>query len=82
MFIGNGLDGLQFNNNPPLNNQIRVKITKDCAIFVKNLNRMLLLDIQTGFTQSVRQGILVDFLQVTMPGILMNRKRCFANKIA
>jgi CheY-like chemotaxis protein len=46
MFIGNGLDGLQFNNNPPLNNQIRVKIAKDCAIFVKNLNRMLLLDIQ------------------------------------
>jgi hypothetical protein len=43
---------------------------------------MLLLDIQTGFTQSVRQGILVDFLQVTMPVILMNRKRCFANKIA
>lgn len=82
MFIGNGLDGLQFNNNPPLNNQIRVKIAKDCAIFVKNLNRKLLADIQPGFTQSVRQGILVDFLQVTMPMILMNCKRRFANKIA
>src|SRR6266540_4116691 len=43
---------------------------------------MLLLDFQSLFSQTMSQGVLVDFLQVAVPMIPMDSKTGFANHIA
>jgi hypothetical protein len=39
------------------------------------------MNIEAGLPQAMRQGVLVDFLQVTMPVVTMDGERSFSHKI-
>jgi hypothetical protein len=45
------------------------------AVLIMDLDRMLLLDGEARLAQTMRQRVLVDFLQVSVPVVLMDVKR-------
>ena len=53
--------GFDLNNQALVNEQIS-NIVTDHSIAIKNINRMLLNNLQPNFSELKHQGVLVDFL--------------------
>ena len=62
--------------------QIGDEFSEECAVFIKNAQRVLLRNIQTQLAQPVAETILVYFFHVTMPKVPVERKCGFTNAIA
>ena len=63
MFVCNALDRLQFYNNQPFNNQIGEIFSKTKSVTVKNPQRFLSLNAETGFPKTVHQTVFINLLQ-------------------
>ena len=81
MFIGQSLACLEFDDQTIFNKQIRKVVTKDRAVFITDLEGVLLFDIQPLFAKSVSKAVLVDFLKVAMTKVSMESKSRFPNLI-
>jgi hypothetical protein len=68
------LDGLQFDQDSALNQQIG-KIFTDQDAFVANIRSALLLNSEPRRAQLKRQGILINLLKESGPQSVCNRKR-------
>lgn len=66
MFIRNRLGGLELDNK---------------YILVQHSHGMLLLHVMAEFSQSMSQGVLVNFLQMTMPMVKMDGVSCLADSV-
>ena len=82
MFFHYMARGLKLHDQLVLNEEIGMKITQQGSIFVQNLKRMLLFDIQYLLPQSVRQGVFINLFYMTTPMIPMNRKARFSDYVA
>src|SRR5205807_7455576 len=82
MFIDHGARSFYLDHQLVFNKQISVKIAEQGSILVEHLQRMLLLHVESLFSQTMSQGILIDFLQMSVPMVAVNSKSCFANYIA
>jgi len=82
MFIDHGARSFHLDDQLVFNEQISVKIAEQGSIFIKNLQRMLLFHVESLFSQTMSQRILIDFLQMSVPMVAVNSKSCFPNYIA
>src|ERR1039458_4671556 len=64
-----GLRRLQFDDQNPLDQQVRQIIPDQRAVLVIHLDRTLLPYLQSRLSQSVCQRVFIDFLQVSVPVI-------------
>ncbi len=53
MFSCKRLASLEFNDQTTLDKQVDIVISKNCSVFIQNLERMLLLNPQSSLSQSV-----------------------------
>ena len=74
MFSSKRFASLEVNNQTALDKQVGIVISQNCSVFIQNLERMLLLNLQSGLSQPVSQSILIYFFQVTMTKIDMQVK--------
>ena len=65
---------LEFDDETVFGKDICVVISQACSVFIQNLERMLLLNSQSDFTQPVCQSILIYFFQMAMAKIDMQVK--------
>ena len=82
MFVGNRLGSFEFHHQKALNKKIGEKISEYCAVFIQHLNGVLLLDLQALFAESVSQCIFVNFFEVTVPMVKMDRVGRFPDNAA
>jgi hypothetical protein len=81
VLISNCTDRLQFNNQLIFQEKIGGKIAEQRAILVVYTQGMLLLHFNALFVQPMRQGVLVDFLDMAMPVVAMDGETGFADCI-
>lgn len=82
MFISNRLGSFEFHHKKTFDKEISEKISKDCAVFIPYLNRVLLPNLQAQFAVSVSQRIFVNFFKVTVAMVKMNRVGRFPDNAA
>ena len=82
MFIENGTDGLEFDDEFIFNEEVRGKLAKWRAVFVVNIKRVLLYYVDALFAQAMSERVLVDFFEMSVTMIFMNGKRCFSDDVA
>jgi hypothetical protein len=81
MFIGQSFAGFQFDDESICEEYIRKVFSNARAVFIKHLDRMLLLHIKASFPEAMSQGIFIDLFQVTMAVIQMDGVRRFAYNV-
>lgn len=81
MFICNTFCGFQFDNQTVFDHQIGKVIPDFCPVFIINFQRELLFYIQPGFSQTMSQCILINFLKMSMSMVFMDRISSFPNRI-
>ena len=69
VFVDQGFRGLQFHYQFALHQQVGQVVADERAIFVIDLDRMLLFDVEPRLAQPVRQGVFIHLLQVPVPVI-------------
>ena len=62
MLRGQCLRRLQFDNKLVLDKQIREIVAKNRSILIIDCDRILVLDAETGFAQSMGQRVFIDLL--------------------
>ena len=60
-------NGLQLDDEFVCDQQIRGKVTETRAVFVEHCERVLLTDVQANLTEAIGQGVLIDFLSMSVP---------------
>ena len=55
---------LELHDQPTLHHQVRLVVPEGRAVLVPDLNRMLLLHVETPLTQTVGQRILINLLHM------------------
>lgn len=63
---GQCFGSLQLHDENSANQQVGDVIPDQRSVLVENLDRVLLLDVQPGYPQAVRQSILINFLEMTV----------------
>jgi hypothetical protein len=81
MFIHHGFGCFQFNDEFFCNEQVGEKLAQERAIFVVNMKRVLLLDRQTLFTETVREPVLIDFFGVAVTVVFVKGEAGFTDDI-
>ena len=81
VLIHNVPRGLQFCYQLVFNKQIGIEISQERSIFVKHLERVLLLYFETLFTQAVCERILVNLLDMPATMVTMNRISGFTHDV-
>ncbi len=66
MFIINRLTRFKLNNKVIIDNQISKIVSYNSPIFIMNRNGLLLNNLHTNLTQTMRKRILIYFLQITV----------------
>jgi hypothetical protein len=82
MLVGDGTDGFQFNDKLVFDEQVGEKFANQSAIFVVNVQRVLLDHREALLPQAVNKGVFVDFLCVAVTVVTMNSKTRFADHVA
>jgi hypothetical protein len=81
MLVGDGSHGLQFDDQPVLDEEIGKKFAQQGAIFVVNGERMLLPHFEALFAKPVGQRVLIYLFDVTIAMIAVDREAGFANDV-
>jgi hypothetical protein len=79
---GQGFGGLKLQDQHTVYQQVRQVIADNRPVLIVHFDRMLLPHVQTLFPQPMRQRVLVDLLQVSMPVISVNVIRRLPHLIA
>lgn len=74
--------GFKLNDQLVVDQQVCQVVAEGRAVFIHNLDAMLLLYLQSEFPQSVREGIFVDLFEVTVRVIDVNIVRRLPDLIA
>ena len=82
MFVGQGFGGLEFDHELVVQQQVGVEFADDGAVFVEDLDGVLLLHVQPELAEAVGQGVLIDLLQVPVAVIDVDGIRCLADQVA
>jgi len=78
MFIINRLTRFKLNYKVIIDNQISKIVSYNSPIFVMNRNGLLLNNLHTNLTQTMRKRILIYFLQITVSMKDMDRISCLS----
>ena len=81
MFGREGFGSLEFDYEPAVNQQIGEVIANQGTVLVIDLNRVLLLDLESRFSQPMCQRILIHLFQVSMAMVGMNVIRGLSDEI-
>ena len=73
--------GFKLNDQLVVDQQVRQIVTEGRAVFIQNLNSMLLLHVQSELPQSVREGVFVDLFEMTVCVIDVNIVGCLPDLI-
>jgi hypothetical protein len=79
MFVHDVSDGLQLHNELAVDEEIGGKLAQQGAVLIKNIQWVLLDDLHALLSQSVRQGVLVDLLEMPVPVVAMDGETRFAD---
>src|SRR6266511_3965095 len=82
MLFDHSSNRLYFHDKLLLNEQIGVEVAEQRPVFVKDLQRMLLLHQEPLFPETVNESVLINLFQMSVPMITVNSKSRFANHIA
>lgn len=82
VFFRASLRRFQFNHKLVFDEQVRIVFTNRSSILVEHTNRILLLDLESCFAEPMRQGILIDFLEMAMSVVDMDIVAGLASDIA
>lgn len=81
MLISQGFARFEFHDEFTLDKEIGEIVTKRCPVLVPNLQCVLLLHLHADLSQTMRQAVLINLLQMSVPQVTMQRERGFANLI-
>ena len=76
MFLSEALGRLEFDDQSFLHAQVGHVVAQHRTVFIIDTNGMLLVDLESGFSQAMREGIFVDTFEVSMTMKLVYLKRC------
>lgn len=82
MFVREVPNSFQLNDEFLADEKVRDKLPQHTTVFVVNTQGVLLRELHTGFPQAIRQGILVDLLNVPVSQESVHGKRSFSDPIA
>jgi hypothetical protein len=81
VFIGEALHGFEFDNQTVFNKEIGKIFPEGSAVFIKDIERMLLKSMEILFSQAVGKSILVNLFKVSMPQVSVEVKGCLSNDV-
>lgn len=73
--------GFKLNDQLVVDQQVRQVVAEGRAVFIQNLNSMLLLHIQSELPQPVREGVFVDLFEMSVCMIDVNIVGCLPDLI-
>jgi hypothetical protein len=73
--------GFKLNDQLIVDQQVRQVVAEGCAVFIQNLNSMLLLHVQSELPQSMRKAVFVDLFEMTVCVIDVNIVGCLPDLI-
>jgi hypothetical protein len=82
MLVGQRADGLQFDDEPLVDEKISEELTQERAVLIEHAERMLLDGGESLFAQPMGEAVFVDFLDVAVPEMAVQREAGFADLIA
>src|SRR5690606_27662631 len=82
VFLGHGLGGLEFHNQFSLDEKIGEVFTEYGAVFVVNVQGVLLPDLQALFAKPVGQSVFIHLFRVPVPMVFVQGKRGFPDDVA
>lgn len=62
----------QLNDELSINQEVGQVFAQQRAVFVRHLDAVLLLHVQAPLPQAMRQGVFIDFFEMTMRMVNMN----------
>lgn len=75
-------DGFQFDDQLMFDKQVSKKLAELCAVFVENVERVLLDGGEVLFSETVGESVFVNFLDVAVTETAVQREAGFADMIA
>ncbi len=82
VFIGKGFAGFEFNNENILNNQVGIVVSNFGSVFIEDLKRVLLLNLDPIFSQTMHERIFIHFFKMSCPMVFVDGISGFTNLIA
>ena len=81
MFIRDRAGGFQFHDEAILNDQVGEVLTQDGSVLVINGQGVLKFHLKAKFLKAMKQGSLIDLLQMPRTVIVVDGISCFADDI-
>jgi hypothetical protein len=81
MLIGERPTSFQFHDQLIAHKKIGRECSKQCAVFIEDIEGMLLKDLETLLPQSVKEAILVNFFDVAVAEVAVQRETGFTDLV-
>jgi hypothetical protein len=81
MLVSQGFARLDFNNQSAVDEKIGEIFPENRSVFIQYVQGMLLYQSGARFPQPVGETVLIDFLQMPMPMVAVQREARFADVI-
>jgi len=82
MFIDEGFDGFEFDDERVLDEEIGEVFAENRSVFIEDVQRVLLHNLETLFAKTVDESVLVNFFVVAVTMIFLKGKGGFPHLIA